>query len=228
MGCAGAGRADEAWVPMDLAEGQVCAEAVPMGCGQAAWATKGWALEASTAEPMGWFEACAAGPMGRALEASTAEPMGCGQAGQAWAPMGCEQVCAGEAHVSVHGSAVASEPKGWAVACCHMGLEACRMGHEASEARRMGPVVCHMEPLASSPMDVPDGQACAEVVPKELPSAEAVPKCWPSAVAVPKGLTSAEAVPMGCSGASIVDATKGCILRSQRRRRRELQGRKSS
>ena len=157
MGCAGAGRADEAWVPMDLAEGQVCAEAVPMGCGQAAWATKGWALEASTAEPMGWFEACAAGPMGRALEASTAEPMGCGQ------------VCAGEAPGSVHGRAVActaewepaypkgwpvaSEPKGWAVAFCHMGLEACRMGHEASEARRMGPVVCHMEPLASSPMD---------------------------------------------------------------------------
>merc|ERR1719189_1236182 len=207
MGCAGAGRADEAWVPMDLAEGQVCAEAVPMGYGQAAWATKGWALEASTAEPMGWFEA------------STAEPMGCGQAGQAWAPMGCEQVCAGEAHVSVHG---------WAVACCHMGLEACRMGHEASEARRMGPVVCHMEPLASSPKDEPGGQAFAEAVPKELSSAEAVPKRWPSAVAVPKGLTSAEAVPMGCSGASIVDATKGCILRSRRRRRRELRGRKSS
>ena len=61
MGCAGAGRADEAWAPMDC--GQVCTEAVPMGCVQA-WATKGWVLEASTAGPMG-----------------------CGQAGQAWASM---------------------------------------------------------------------------------------------------------------------------------------------
>ena len=86
MGCVGAGRADEAWVPMDAAKAQVCTEAVPMGFGQA-WATKGWVLEASTAGPKGCFKACAAGPMGRALEASTAEPMGCGQAGQAWAPM---------------------------------------------------------------------------------------------------------------------------------------------
>ena len=132
MGCVGAKRADEAWVPMDLAEGQVCA-AVPMGCGQAwapmgcgqAWATKGWVLETSTAEPMG-----------------------------------CEQVCAGEAPGSVHGRAVActaewepAYPKGWPVSCCHMGREACRMGHEALEASRMGPVVYHMEPLASSPMD---------------------------------------------------------------------------
>ena len=43
-----------------------------------------------------------------------------------------------------------------------------------------------------------------------------------------EGQVCAEAVPMGCSGASIVDATKGCILRSRRRRRRELRGRKSS
>ena len=109
-----------------------------MGFGQA-WATKGWVLEASTAGPKGCFKACAAGPMGRALEASTAEPMGCGQAGQAWAPTGFGQVCAG----SVHGRAVASEPM-----------------------------------------------------------------VWP--------------------GANIVDATKGFILQSRRRRRRELQVRKSS
>ena len=95
----GAERADEAWVPMDFTEGQVCA-AVPMGCEQAwahmgceqawapmagglAWVTKGWVLEVS-----------AGGPMGRALEVSTAEAMDCGQA---WAPMAGGLVCAVEA-----------------------------------------------------------------------------------------------------------------------------------
>jgi len=95
----GAERADEAWVPMDFTEGQVCA-AVPMGCEQAwapmgceqawepmagglAWVTKGWVLEVSAGRPMG-----------KALEVSTAEAMDCGQA---WAPMAGGLVCAVEA-----------------------------------------------------------------------------------------------------------------------------------
>ena len=85
-----------------------------------------------------------------------------GRSAETWPTMGlaARLVCAGEAPGSVHGRAVActaewepAYPKGWPVSCCHMGREACRMGHEALEASRTEPVVYHMEPLASSPMD---------------------------------------------------------------------------
>ena len=65
----------------------------------------------------------------------------------------------------------------------------------------------------------------------EASTAEPMGRALEASTAEPMGCGQGRAVasePMGWPGANIVDATKGFILQSRRRRRRELQVRKSS